>query len=105
VRAAVAVLLVAIALAGAPYLISLRLGGSQYWPSGSTCRNHGAAYSAYGCGGLVPVPVEATHNRAAWQIAVSILIGALGLVGGLSVLRKQRKSNPRSPALPVGPEY
>ena len=86
-RKLAAAFLAGIAIAGAIYLTTPSLGSVQYWPSGSRCRY----LAPHPCGGLVPVPVPQTHNRDAWQIPFSILVGILGIAGGLVVLGTRPK--------------
>lgn len=87
-RLAAAVVVLVIALFGAVYLSSRDLGGPTVRclpvvPSiglggqPNPCRSGGPA--------LFP------HSQASWQIPVSVLIGVLGVVGGLVVLRTRPK--------------
>ena len=82
-RRLVAVLVVGIALAGAVYLGSLRLGSR---PIFYYCINTGFTQPAHPA-------VCGTRSRAGWQIPVAILIATLGVTGGLVVLR----TRPRRP--------
>jgi len=81
-----AALVIAIALGGAVYVASLRLGSHQFFIDGVTCR-HAAPKP---CGGLVPADPSLAgipRTRAGWQLPASILIGVLGVAGGLVVRR------------------
>jgi hypothetical protein len=78
-RRLVAAVVIGIALVGAVYLGSLRLGGRFY---------------EVGCGLCTgPSSTDGTvlRARADWQVPVSILLGVLGLAGGLVVLRTRPK--------------
>lgn len=83
-RAAIAVLFVGVALAGAVYLSSLHLHRHAHF----YCSGYGNGY-----GSLADAcPIGSGHwvaTRAAWQIPVSILIATIGLAGALVVLRRR----------------
>jgi len=85
----IAALVIGIALAGAAYLGSLRLGSRPL-------------FGQVGCGlgnlPRCPKPRVIRAARADWQIPVSILIGALGVAGGLVVLRIRPKQPLRNPS-------
>jgi hypothetical protein len=87
-RRLAAVALLVTALAGAAYLGSLRLGSR---PIFYYFINTGFTQPAH------PV-VCGTRSRAGWQIPVSILIGALGVAGGLVLLRTRRNDHLGSPS-------
>jgi hypothetical protein len=78
-RRFVAALIVGIALAGAVYLGSLRLGTAPIF----ICINTGFSQPPQSACSARP-----TRPREGWQIPVSILIGVLGVAGGLVVLRR-----------------
>jgi hypothetical protein len=84
VRAAVAVLVVGVAVAGAVYFNSLKLGSHRVVRSSST----GSSYiDPYGFGSDAGT-YERVSAHASWQLPISILIGTLGVAGGLAILRR-----------------
>jgi hypothetical protein len=82
-RRLMAALVVGIALLGAVYLGSLRLGTKPIF----TCVDTGFTQPPHPVACVNPFP----DSRAGWQVPVSILIGVLGVSGGLVVLRSRRK--------------
>lgn len=85
-RRLVAALLIGIALVGAIYLGSLRLGRSGWISIQLNC---GLGAPAKSCSDQ-PLPIV-PRDRAAWQVPVAILIGVLGIAGALMVLRTRPK--------------